>query len=205
MARARACSNTSWASRRRCPRTRRLPSPKRVACTPTSGRFISNQIYEGRLSSHESCAQQGTEFGTGLRWLELFIRIARRNRRGSGHCDIPSDRDARTPWVNQRGEEAPLRAEDFMVVAPTTTRCDSCVGLFDRNAEVARRPVGTVDKFQGRESPVVFFTMTTSSGEECPAGRVSLSRIVSMWPSRAPVSGLSGCTSNCSFARTHHR
>ena len=30
--------------------------------------------------------------------------------------------------------------------------------------------VGTVDKFQGREAPVVFFTMTTSSSDDMPRG-----------------------------------
>ena len=29
-------------------------------------------------------------------------------------------------------------------------------------------PVGTVDKFQGQEAAVVFFSMATSSGEEIP-------------------------------------
>ena len=28
--------------------------------------------------------------------------------------------------------------------------------------------VGTVDKFQGQEAPVVFFSMATSSGEDVP-------------------------------------
>ncbi len=36
---------------------------------PDVCRFISNQIYEGRLTSHESCEQQSTALGTGLRWL----------------------------------------------------------------------------------------------------------------------------------------
>ena len=31
-------------------------------------------------------------------------------------------------------------------------------------------PVGTVDKFQGREAAVVFFSMTTSSGEDMVRG-----------------------------------
>ena len=30
--------------------------------------------------------------------------------------------------------------------------------------------VGTVDKFQGREAPVVFYSMATSSGEDVPRG-----------------------------------
>ena len=57
---------------------------------PDVCRFISNQIYEGRLSSHESCAQQDTQFGTGLRWLEAharrsFDRVAGGGRRSSSH------------------------------------------------------------------------------------------------------------------------
>jgi uncharacterized protein len=30
--------------------------------------------------------------------------------------------------------------------------------------------VGTVDKFQGRQAPIVFFTMTSSSAEDMPRG-----------------------------------
>ena len=37
---------------------------------PDVCRFISEEIYEGRLESHPDCARQGTEFGTGLRWLQ---------------------------------------------------------------------------------------------------------------------------------------
>src|SRR5208337_3794206 len=29
-------------------------------------------------------------------------------------------------------------------------------------------PVGTVDKFQGQEAPIVFFSMATSSGDDLP-------------------------------------
>jgi uncharacterized protein len=40
----------------------------------------------------------------------------------------------------------------------------------DRTPSLRDVQVGTVDKFQGREAPVVFFTMTTSSGEDMPRG-----------------------------------
>ena len=52
-----------------------LPTDRGVFLTETRRmhpdvcRFISEQIYEGRLRSHPSCALQNTEFGTGLRWL----------------------------------------------------------------------------------------------------------------------------------------
>jgi uncharacterized protein len=37
-----------------------------------------------------------------------------------------------------------------------------------RAAGLGEVPVGTVDKFQGREAPVVFYSMATSSAEDVP-------------------------------------
>ena len=53
-----------------------------------------------------------------------------------------------------------------MVVAPynVAVRC-----IRDRRPRSASR-VGTVDKFQGQEAPVVFFAMTSSTGEDVPRG-----------------------------------
>jgi superfamily I DNA and/or RNA helicase len=52
-----------------------------------------------------------------------------------------------------------------MVVAPynALVRC-----LRARLSEAV--PVGTVDKFQGQEAPVVFYSTASSSGEEIPRG-----------------------------------
>jgi uncharacterized protein len=138
---------------------------------PNVCRFISNQIYEGRLSSHESCAQQDTEFGTGLRWLEA--RHSERSTESPEEAELVIDQITAmlgTSWVNQRGESAPLRAEDFMVVAPYNDQVDLLRATFERTANLRDVQVGTVDKFQGREAPVVFFTMTTSSAEDMPRG-----------------------------------
>ena len=55
--------------------------------------------------------------------------------------------------------------------------------------------MGTVDKFQGREAPVVFFTMTTSSAEDMPRGPeflFSRNRLNVAGPSTVP--GLLVCT-----------
>jgi uncharacterized protein len=138
---------------------------------PDVCRFISNQIYEGRLSSHESCAQQSTQFGTGLRWLEAHH--ADRSTESPEEVDIViSQLNAMlgTPWVNQRGESAALRAQDFMVVAPYNDQVDLILEALEREPRLRGVQVGTVDKFQGREAPVVFFTMTTSSAEDMPRG-----------------------------------
>ncbi len=133
--------------------------------------FISNQIYEGRLTSHVSCAQQSTQFGTGLRWLRAHH--AERSTESLEEAELVAEQILSmlgSPWVNQAGESAALNSNDFMVVAPYNDQVRLIRRQFDGNPMLASVQVGTVDKFQGREAPVVFFTMTTSSSEDMPRG-----------------------------------
>jgi superfamily I DNA and/or RNA helicase len=69
-----------------------------------------------------------------------------------------------TPYV-EGGVERLLRYGDFIVVAPYNAhvRC-----LREKLPEAVR--VGTVDKFQGQEATVSFFSMASSSGEDVPRG-----------------------------------
>ena len=66
-------------------------------------------------------------------------------------------------YTDAEGRTRPLRASDFMVVAPYNAQV-RCL----RETLPAAVPVGTVDKFQGQEAPVVFFSMASSSGEDVP-------------------------------------
>jgi len=133
--------------------------------------FISKQIYEDRLTSHVSCARQGTEFGTGLRWLETHH--VRRSTESAEEADVVTEQIEMmvgTKWVNQRGESLTLSPRDFMVVAPYNDQVNLLNERFRRSPVLRGVQVGTVDKFQGREAPVVFFTMTTSSAADMPRG-----------------------------------
>jgi uncharacterized protein len=133
--------------------------------------FISHQIYEGRLTSHASCAQQNTRFGTGLRWLRA--EHAQRSTESYEESALVIEQILAmlgTEWVNQAGESTPLTGNDFMVVAPYNDQVRLLRREFDRTPGLRDVQVGTVDKFQGREAPIVFFTMTTSSGEDMPRG-----------------------------------
>ncbi len=133
--------------------------------------FISEQIYEGRLTANVCCEQQSTQFGTGLRWLKTSHR----------RCSTESREEVAvvlnqisamlgSTWVNQKGEAAPLGPKDFMVVAPYNDQVRLLRAECDARRELRGVQVGTVDKFQGREAPVVFFTMTTSTAEDMPRG-----------------------------------
>jgi predicted RecB family nuclease len=138
---------------------------------PDVCQFISNQIYEGRLTSHVSCESQSTEFGTGLRWLS--VDHADRSTESAEEADVVAMQIGQmlgTDWTNHRGEVRALRDEDFMVVAPYNDQVRLIQRKFQRIPGLGGVQVGTVDKFQGREAPVVFFTMTTSSGEDMPRG-----------------------------------
>jgi uncharacterized protein len=133
--------------------------------------FISNQIYEGRLTSHAGCALQDTEFGTGLRWIRA--EHADRSTESYEESALVIEQILSmigTQWVNQAGESAPLSANDFMVVAPYNDQVNLLRREFDKVPGLRGVRAGTVDKFQGREAPVVFFTMTTSSGVDISRG-----------------------------------
>ena len=57
-----------------------------------------------------------------------------------------------------------------MVVAPYNDQVRLLQARFRTVPELNTVQVGTVDKFQGREAPVVFFTMTTCSADDMPRG-----------------------------------
>jgi uncharacterized protein len=131
-------------------------------------RFVSEVIYEERLVGLPEVARQDTDFGTGLRFLpvehignvasapeeaECVVREIRRMRAGS--------------WTNRQGVRQPLDDSDFMVVAPYNAQVRQLRRALE-GAELGGVPVGTVDRFQGREAPVVFYSMATSSAEDVP-------------------------------------
>ena len=72
---------------------------------------------------------------------------------------------ASAEFTGADGRTARLTAADLLVVAAYNqqVRC-----LRDRLPPNVR--VGTVDKFQGQEAPVVFFSMACSSAAEIPRG-----------------------------------
>lgn len=71
-------------------------------------------------------------------------------------------------WTDENGTR-PLAQSDVLVVAPYNAQ----VLLLREYFEAAGLPevaVGTVDKFQGRQAPVVFVSMTASSIDDVPRG-----------------------------------
>jgi uncharacterized protein len=66
-------------------------------------------------------------------------------------------------YIDRDGREHRLTAKDVLVVTPYNAQVRVLRARLGPAAEV-----GTVDKFQGQEAPVVFFSMATSSGDDLP-------------------------------------
>ncbi len=134
---------------------------------PDVCRFISEVVYDGRLEGTPRVARQ-TAFGTGLRYLPVPH---------AGNTAVSSEESVRVAaqirdmlgasWTNASAETRALSESDFMVVAPYNAqvrRLRQALG----EAGLTNVLVGTVDKFQGREAAVVFYSMATSSAEDVP-------------------------------------
>ena len=68
-------------------------------------------------------------------------------------------------FTDRQGVTRPVTARDVLVVAPYNNQ----VGLLRQVLPDGAR-VGTVDKFQGQEAPVVIYSMTSSSVDDAPRG-----------------------------------
>jgi len=67
--------------------------------------------------------------------------------------------------MDKNGETHALTLEDILIVAPYNAQVSALRQKLPSGARI-----GTVDKFQGQEAPVVLYSMTTSSAEDAPRG-----------------------------------
>ncbi|RID89985.1 TM0106 family RecB-like putative nuclease [Gemmobacter lutimaris] len=155
-----------------------LPVSRRMH--PEVCRFISDQVYEGRLNSHPDTARQAV---SGTRFPEaggFWVPVPHESNAQIAAEEVEAIRAAvadllRGTWTDKDRTTRPMRASDIIVVAPYNAQVNA---LRDALPDAIR--VGTVDKFQGQEAPVCLVSMTASSAEETSRGMeflFSLNRI----------------------------
>jgi uncharacterized protein len=135
--------------------------------------FTSEVFYDGRLVARPENQRQrlnvkGSLDGTGLHFIpvkhtgnqnespEEVERIA---------CMVDELLRNGATWTSKEDKTFPLTLADILVVAPYNAQV---AALAQRLPAGAR--MGTVDKFQGQEAPVVFYSMATSKPEDAPRG-----------------------------------
>ena len=139
--------------------------------------FMTEQFYEGRLGTRPELARQtvigrGPLAGHGLRFVPV-------EHAGNTHASAEeADRvaaligellDAGATWVDKEGDRRPLALQDVLVVAPYNAHVAALRAALPDDARV-----GTVDKFQGQEAPIVLYSMATSTADEAPRGMAFL-------------------------------
>lgn len=146
-----------------------LPISRRMH--PAVCRFISDIVYEGRLTSDESAAQQKILddparqlSGVGL------IEVAHVGNSQSSPEEVVAILERFQMLLgkgfrDRDGKERRIGLGDILVVAPYNLQVNALKAALPPEARV-----GTVDKFQGQEAPVCLISMSSSSGEEIPRG-----------------------------------
>jgi superfamily I DNA and/or RNA helicase len=132
---------------------------------PEVNEFISTTFYEGRLEPAPVCLERSLADGNGIRFLPVEHEGNRTQSPEEAEAVATEiERLVGTPYRDEHGERE-LRYEDVIVVAPYNAhvRC-----LHDRLPGAVA--IGTVDKFQGQQAPVVFYAMASSSSDDVPRG-----------------------------------
>ena len=150
--------------------------------TPAICRFTSELFYENKLTSKTGLEKQlltrpaprdlfdlgiaSDIVGAGL-WVVAASHDGRRNA-----CEEEVEVIAAlvdqllapgSDWVDQGGVSRHVTPNDILIVAPFNAQVS-------RLQEKIGGRVGTVDKFQGQEAPVVIYSMATSRPEDAPHG-----------------------------------
>ena len=144
--------------------------------------YTSELFYRGRLTAREWLENQRVDAldpfsGSGLR----FVPVGHTGNRNHSPEEVavvaglfdgllngrPAGRrgGSRAQWTDGKGLARTLTLDDILVVAPYNAQVSALIEALPEGARV-----GTVDKFQGQEAPIVIYSMATSSAEEAPRG-----------------------------------
>ncbi|WP_396272661.1 TM0106 family RecB-like putative nuclease [Hyphomonas sp.] len=148
--------------------------PKTYRMHPDVCRVISEQVYDGRLGSDAATS------GYVVQPKGPIIRKA------SGICFVPVEHEGNTQgsdeeveiirqiareligtpvWPGEDGRPRTMTLRDILFVAPYNYQVNKLKAALGPGARV-----GSVDKFQGQEAPVVILSMCTSDAAESPRG-----------------------------------
>jgi uncharacterized protein len=144
---------------------------------PDIARFTSEVYYEGKVESRPGLERQAIMprdgsssalAGSGL----VHVPVPHTGNRARSAEEVAviaglvAHLTTSCDWQDREGVIRPVRIEDLLVVAPYNAQVSA---LAEALPSLAER-IGTVDRFQGQEAPVVIYSMTSSSPEDAPRG-----------------------------------
>lgn len=142
---------------------------------PSLTSYVSELFYDGELLSADGRDAQvvkapGVLTGAGVRWVPVqhVGNVADSPQEAATVVGLVADLLTGT-WVDADGVERPMTAADVLVVAPYNAHVARVSAALEA-AGIEDVQVGTVDRFQGRQAPVVIYTMASSSSADAPRG-----------------------------------
>jgi len=150
---------------------------------PDIAKFISEQVYESKLEADPPCANQsisggGAVSGSGLFWLPV-------EHEGCSVRSLPEVKSVvkiyesvlGKQFTDKHGNTRAIEPRDIFVIAPYNAQVQelrrqllgsSIAASFGATEDLLRQRVGTVDKAQGSEAPIVLVSYTSSSANDIP-------------------------------------
>jgi predicted RecB family nuclease len=139
---------------------------------PKVCQYTSDFFYDAKLRSHPISKSRVLE---GHKWLDgagmWIVPVEHEGNRNSSAEEV--EVVARivegllkpgVKWFRSAGNLRSLKERDILIVAPYNAQ------VSDLSVRLPKMRVGTVDKFQGQEAPVVIYSLTTSTPEDAPRG-----------------------------------
>jgi uncharacterized protein len=143
--------------------------PKTWRMRPEICSFISNAFYDGRLKHELYTETRSIHLTRAVRFLHhssglVYVPVEHEGNAYESEEEVAVVREVVGDLIGQTLEEAGqqtrlVSADDILVVAPFNLQVRKL------KAALPGLRVGTVDKFQGQQAPVVIFSMTASEGD----------------------------------------
>jgi hypothetical protein len=139
-------------------------------------KFISDAIYEGKLNSHPDNDKQIIEVPQDYKGLlnkeagVILIPVEHEGNTQASDEEVEAIQLAVNDlfgrvFTDKSGEKRTISWEDMLFVAPYNFQVNKIREALGPDAKV-----GSVDKFQGQEAPIVFFSMCASDASDSPRG-----------------------------------
>ncbi len=134
--------------------------------------YISELFYESKLHSYPGLETQLINGGSPFKGAGLwYVPVEHSGNQNSSKQEAIQVRDivrelikGDTTWTDIDNKTEPITLKDILIIAPYNAQVAAI------KAELPDARVGTVDKFQGQEAPVVIYSMASSSPEDAPRG-----------------------------------
>lgn len=152
---------------------------------PAITEFISEQVYEGKLHSVPGLEHQaigGTDWlaGSGLRWFPVpHAGRTTVSEEEAFHVVEAFYSMLDREFTDKDGLGSKITPEDVFLIAPYNAQCSELLLRLADHPDAKkhgvtydrmRHRVGTVDRAQGDEAPIVLYSFTSSSKDDIPRG-----------------------------------